>query len=73
MVTHRLGNLTLLTQPLNSSVSNGPYYAKRQEIASQSLLALNSYFQHQDTWDEVAILRRGEVLAELAVRVWPGP
>lgn len=70
---HSLGNLTLLTQELNSSVSNGPFAAKRPEIARQSALRLNSYFQDVLTWDEAEILRRGEALLEHAKRLWPHP
>jgi hypothetical protein len=70
---HSLGNLTLLTQELNSSVSNGPFVAKRPEIARQSALRLNTYFQDVVAWDEAEILRRGEVLLQHAKRVWPHP
>jgi len=70
---HTFGNLTLLTQPLNSSVSNGAYEAKRPAITKQSLLRLNSYFQSVDHWNEEAIVRRGEELFEVAQRVWPYP
>ncbi len=73
---HSFGNLTLLTQSLNSAVSNGPFSAKRAEIAQQSRLRLNSYFQRfgdTDTWDEDALVRRGEGLFTLACRVWPRP
>lgn len=73
---HSLGNLTLLTQPLNSEVSNGPFSAKRPEITKQSLLVLNSYFQRfsdDDTWNEDTIIERGKRLAELALRVWTYP
>ena len=73
MILHTLGNLTLLTQPLNSSESNGPYSKKRPEIAKQSLLALNSYFQDAKDWGEAEILKRGEKLADLAVVIWPSP
>lgn len=73
---HSLGNLTLLTQPLNSEVSNGPFRTKRPEITKQSLLILNSYFQKfsdDDVWDENTIIQRGEHLADLALRVWGYP
>jgi len=70
---HSLGNLTLLTQELNSSVSNGPFTAKRPEIARQSALRLNTYFQDVLGWDEAEILKRGGVLLEQAKRVWPHP
>ena len=67
------GNLTLLTQALNSSVSNGPYSDKRPEIARQSLLRMNAWFQDHDTWDEAAIETRGKALFGYARRLWPHP
>jgi len=73
---HSLGNLTLLTQSLNSEVSNGQFRAKRPEIARQSLLKLNSYFQDftdDDVWNEHTIIERGNKLSELALRVWAYP
>ena len=73
---HSLGNLTLLTQYLNSEVSNGPFRVKRPEITKQSLLILNSYFQRfsdDDVWDEDTILERGTHLADLALKVWEYP
>ena len=73
---HSMGNLTLLTQPLNSEVSNGPFRTKRPEITKQSLLILNSYFQRfsdDDCWDENTILDRGKSLSGLALNVWGYP
>src|SRR5690606_9902649 len=70
---HSMGNLTLLTQELNSSVSNGPFTSKRPEIARQSLLRLNTYFQDVTTWDEAEIAKRGDQLLEHAKRIWPRP
>lgn len=67
------GNLTLLTQPLNSSVSNSAYHVKRSEITKQSTLRLNAYFQDVDIWDEDAITARGQSLADVALTVWPKP
>ena len=73
---HTLGNLTMLTQPLNSEVSNGPFSLKRPEITKQSLLVLNSYFQgfsDNDCWNEDTIVERGKHLANLALEVWGYP
>jgi hypothetical protein len=70
---HTFGNLTLLTQTLNTTISNGPYEPKRAAIAQQSALALNTWFQTQATWDETEIERRGRALLDIAKRVWPRP
>lgn len=70
---HSFGNLTLLTQALNSSVSNGPYDDKRPEITQQSLIRLNAWFQTAETWDEASIRERGEHLLGIALGVWGHP
>jgi hypothetical protein len=72
-VIHTFGNLTLLTQSLNAGVSNGPYAAKRAEIAAQSALRLNAHFQTAQTWDETAIVARGKKLFDAALKIWPRP
>lgn len=71
-----IGNLTLLTQWLNSSVSNGPFPAKRDALAQQSTLRLNVYFQRvaaTDTWAEEEIAKRAEHLFTYALKLWPRP
>lgn len=73
---HSIGNLTLVTQAFNSSLSNEAFAIKRKEIISTSLLQLNSYFQtftESDTWGEVQIIRRAESLLPSALKVWPRP
>jgi len=86
-VLHTFGNLTLLTQGLNSSVSNGPFHSytnpsngevvkgKRQKITSESLLKMNSYFQKLSgvEWNETAISDRAEYLFTQAKQLWCRP
>jgi uncharacterized protein with ParB-like and HNH nuclease domain len=69
------GNLTLLTKPLNSSVSNGPYAGKRTALKDHSLLVLNREIIESDQWDEDEIVARGRNLFKLAKTIWryPGP
>jgi hypothetical protein len=79
------GNLTLLTQSLNSSVSNGPFLdtwvdnnfkmieGKRTQICRYSLLNLNAYLQSKHQWTEADISERAEVLFKQALRLWPLP
>lgn len=67
------GNLTLLTQKLNLSVSNAPFREKRSKITHQKALRLNVYFQDCKIWDEEAILRRGRSLFKAARAIWPRP
>lgn len=70
---HRIGNLTLITGSLNSSVSNGPWDKKRPALAEHSNLALNAEFKKDIPWDEAAIEDRGRRLAALACKVWWRP
>ena len=70
---HTVGNLTLVRQRLNTSVSNGPWAAKREAIREHSVLFLNKdLLDHAgDEWDEAAIEERGRRLAALAAAAWP--
>lgn len=67
------GNLTLLVQPLNSTVSNGPFETKKESIRTHSVLRLNSFLSDQAVWDEAAIVERGRDLFEVAKQIWPYP
>lgn len=82
---HRFGNLTILTAPLNASVSNKPFsdvtnednqfmLGKRSTLG-QSALTINQYF-HQSAvvdWDDAAIHRRNQYLFKAANMVWGRP
>ncbi|WP_263365238.1 DUF262 domain-containing protein [Edaphobacter bradus] len=68
-----LGNLTILTSPLNSSVSNGPWDTKRSTILTTSLLPLNQVFHAYKIWDEDGIRARGNDLFKRALKLWPKP
>lgn len=66
------GNLTILTQPLNSSVSNSAWTHKRA-LLKDSLLPMNQQLCAADSWDESSIEQRSEELFERAIKIWPGP
>ena len=70
-VKHTFGNLTLVTQPLNASVSNAGYELKRNELLNSSALALNRYFQDVLVWNEDEIRARGRTLFAIAREIWP--
>ena len=74
-ILHTIGNLTLLTQELNSSVSNGPYPEKRAEIIEHSDLRLNAWMRKDEKqkWSEDDILKRGDKLFAYAKDIWPLP
>ena len=68
---HTLGNLTLVTGPLNTSLGNRSFKEKKEKLAEHSALVMNKEIVELDRWDEVAIRQRGERLAALAKKVWP--
>ena len=68
-----MGNLTLLTQPLNSEVSNGSFATKMPAVKHQSGLALNRELQTYDKWDEETITRRGLHMLAIAQTIWKRP
>ncbi len=81
---HTFGNLTLLTQGLNSSISNGPFLdqvdekekiinGKRSEICGQSLLKMNAYFQNKEEWSDFQIRERSKFLSRAAIKLWGLP
>ena len=70
---NKMGNLTLLTHSLNSSVSNGPYAVKMPAVRSHSSLALNRELNRYDDWNEEAIAERGAALFQTARQIWPAP
>lgn len=72
-IIDRLGNLTLLTGPLNSTVSNGPYSVKMPAVRAHSSLALNRELNQFDVWDEEAVTTRGLALFEVAAKIWVAP
>ena len=67
------GNLTILTQPLNSAVSNAAWAVKKPELLCSSLLPINQRLHAFEKWDEEAIERRGKELFERAISIWPTP
>lgn len=70
---HDFGNLTLLTGPLNTSLSNGPAAKKLPAIVEHSNLALNKLFIGRSEWSETDIVDRGRRLFTIAKQVWPRP
>ena len=68
-----VGNLTILTQSLNSAVSNSPWEVKKPELLQSSLLPINQQLYGVERWDEDAISRRGRDLFNKALEIWPKP
>jgi hypothetical protein len=76
---HRLGNLTLLTKKLNSTISNGPWLGpkgKAEHLQEKDVVLLNSKVlkQHQgNQWDESAIDARTADAIDAILAIWPVP
>ena len=67
------GNLTILTQALNSTVSNSNWTIKRSALLQHSLLPINQQFHDAAVWDEAAIAARSDDLLTRALKAWPRP
>lgn len=81
----RLGNLTLVNDRLNPSLSNRPWtdseslsrglgdQGKRSALADHSVLLLNQDViqQNPESWDEERMAERGRALAERIIQIWP--
>ena len=76
---HRLGNLTLLTKKLNSTVSNGPWLGakgKAEHLQEKDVVLLNSRVLKQyqgNQWDESAIDARTADAIDALLAIWPVP
>jgi hypothetical protein len=68
-----IGNLTLLTQELNATESNGPWTKKKPALIQYSKLLMNSHVQCEEVWDEKVIMKRSALIAEKAKLLWPRP
>lgn len=70
-MVHNIGNLTLLTNSLNPSVSNGAWSQKLPAVLEHSGLNLNRKLQKETQWDEDRIKTRSLALFDVACRIWP--
>lgn len=73
---HSIGNLTLVTSSFNTALSNEKFSLKRPEIAGNSAMRLNAYFQNltdDHDWNEASITARAKCLFETARSAWPHP
>src|SRR4051812_41834815 len=69
----RLGNLTLVSGGLNSSLSNSTWEVKSDALAQNSLLLMNKQLASKPVWNESQIDERGLDLAHRICELWPGP
>jgi hypothetical protein len=72
-IVQTIGNLTMLTEALNPSVSNGPWKNKIKAILEHSALNLNRRLAEVSDWNEDSIRLRSMTLFDVAKQVWPHP
>lgn len=74
-LVHMLGNLTLVTQSLNSKVSNSVWRVKRDAFREHTTLLLTADVvnAHEEHWDAVEIHQRSELLANEILTIWQVP
>jgi hypothetical protein len=65
-----LGNLTLTPLSYNCEMSNNSFSEKLSYLRTSALTLDNQYFKNVQTWNVEEIQRRGEYLADIALKVW---
>jgi hypothetical protein len=74
---HTLGNLTLITGRLNSTLSNAPWpgeNGKQATLCKHDTLFVNrDIWKNASTWTEDAIRARTQELIDVIVAIWPVP
>jgi hypothetical protein len=68
-----IGNLTLLHYGVNRSLQNREFTSKREKLFQESNLHLNRVLMLREHWDETGIAERGQMLFDVAVKLWRGP
>jgi len=72
-IVHTIGNLTLITAKLNSSVSNGGWAKKKEGLWENSVLKMNRDLHAHDDWNEETIHGRTDDLLAKATALWARP
>jgi len=67
---YKLGNLTLLTKPLNASVRNKFFNEKKPNILNRSNYTINQEIGDYDEWTEETIKDRQNKWSELVLEIW---
>lgn len=65
------GNLTILTQSLNSAASHSAWKDKKPDLLRHSLLPINQQLHEYTGWNEDTIAQRSQELLKRALRIWP--
>ena len=74
VLVHTLGNLTLVTQALNSKVSNLAWSRKVEGFKDHSTLLITAeIYNHREDWESNDIHARSARLANEVLQLWPVP
>ncbi len=65
-----LGNLTLITKRLNSSLKNQSWDSKKGTLNQYSSLKITKDYLECENWDEAEITRRANDLSDAALVIW---
>ncbi|KRF05308.1 hypothetical protein ASH00_13075 [Arthrobacter sp. Soil782] len=72
----QLGNLTIVTQSLNSKVSNGPWRTKRDHFLNSDDVLITKDAMRiagEGSWSEREIIARTNQMIEQILNIWPAP
>lgn len=67
-----LGNLTLLNLSVNREAQHKSFQIKKDLLLANTHLRLNVPLLGMDKWNGNSIKKRGKLLADIALKVWPG-
>ncbi len=72
---HTLGNLTLVTQALNSKVSNAAWNVKSVELNRHGVILMNNVLApyHNGAWTDASIEQRTVALIDIILSIWRVP
>ncbi len=70
---HTIGNLTLVTRPFNSRLSNKPWGEKKDDLRMMSDLKMNVAIAEKTEWNEDTIKTRSADLAGYINKIWQHP
>lgn len=65
-----LGNLTLVTKSLNSSMKNAAWSVKKEALKDFSLLKITTEYVDKPEWNEAEIENRANDLSSVALKIW---
>jgi len=68
---HTLGNLTLITQQMNSSIGNICFDSKKEVYEKDTFNLTKNISKKYDEWNENNIKERGKCLLEYIKKIWP--